>query len=86
MSSVLTSSSVNSQCGLPETSTDEIVCHCLQIHRSEILTAAETQDANSVRCIMKSTDAGTGCTACHSRIRQLLAEYAEKTRTAAELR
>ena len=84
MATVLNSSSI-SECSLTEASTDEIVCHCLQIRRSEIATAAETQDASTVRCVMKATDAGTGCTACHSRIRRLLAEYAEKTKAAAEL-
>jgi NAD(P)H-nitrite reductase large subunit len=84
MATVLNSSSLSS-CSLTEASTDEIVCHCMQIRRSEITTAAETQDGPTVRCIMKATDAGTGCTACHSRIRRLLAEYAEKTKAAAEL-
>lgn len=84
MATVLNSSSISS-CSLTEASTDEIVCHCMQIRRSEITTAAETQDGPTVRCIMKATDAGTGCTACHSRIRRLLAEYAEKTKAAAEL-
>jgi NAD(P)H-nitrite reductase large subunit len=81
MSSALpTSLSFDTPCSLTET--DEVVCHCLQIRRSEVKTAAGTQEATSVRRIMKATDAGTGCTACHSRIRQLLAEYAEETRTA----
>ena len=77
--------SILSACSLNEASTDEIVCHCMQIRRSEITTAAETQDGPTVRCIMKATDAGTGCTACHSRIRRLLADYAEKTKAVAEL-
>jgi NAD(P)H-nitrite reductase large subunit len=56
-----------------ETLTDEVVCHCLGIARSEIVTAADVTDATSVRDIMKCTGAGTGCTACHGGIRRLLA-------------
>ena len=56
-----------------ETLTDEVVCHCLGITRSEVVTAVDMTGASSVRDIMRCTEAGTGCTACHSRIRQLLA-------------
>lgn len=56
------------------TLTDEIVCHCLRVARSEIVTAAEVTGASSVRDIMKCTGAGTGCTACHRRIRNALAD------------
>lgn len=62
--------------------TDEVVCHCLQIRRSDIKTAADMLKSPTVRCIIKSTDAGSGCTACHARIRRLLAEHAEETRSA----
>lgn len=86
MATVLTTSNSTPCRDFTESRTDEIVCHCLQIRQSEIRTAAEIQDASSVRCVMKATDAGTGCTACHSRIRRLLAEYAEERRTAAGLK
>lgn len=56
-----------------ETQTDAIVCHCLQISAAEINAAARTLEVPSIRCIMKCTGAGTGCTACHRRIRQVLA-------------
>lgn len=57
-----------------ETLNDEIVCHCLQVTRAEIVTAADVTDASTVRDIMKCTGAGKGCTACHRRIRNLLAD------------
>lgn len=63
---------------------DDVVCHCLQIRRSEIKTAASMRESATVRCVMKMTDAGTGCTACHSRIRQLLSEYAEETKAVSQ--
>ncbi|MDA0587435.1 MAG: (2Fe-2S)-binding protein [Planctomycetota bacterium] len=73
-------SKLDASCSPPET--DNVVCHCLQIRRSEIKTAASMRESATVRCVMKMTDAGTGCTACHSRIRQLLAEYARETKAA----
>ena len=80
-----TSSNFDTPCSLTETDltgSDEVVCHCLQIRQSEIKTAVGTHEATTVRSIMKATDAGTGCTACHSRIRQQIAEYAKEIRTA----
>ena len=59
---------------LLQPTTCEIVCHCLQISQAEIETAAETTAAPTVRCIMKKTGAGTGCTACHRKIRQLVGD------------
>lgn len=54
--------------------TDETVCHCLQVTTSEIVTAADVAGASTVREVMKCTGAGKGCTACHRRIRTLLAD------------
>jgi len=62
---------------------DEVVCHCLQIRRSEIKTAADQGKFVTVRCIMQQTDAGTGCTACHAQIRRILADQVAETGTAA---
>ena len=58
-----------------ETTADPIVCRCLGITEAEIKTAADVSvETPTVRCIMQMTGAGSGCTACHRRIRQLLAE------------
>jgi bacterioferritin-associated ferredoxin len=57
---------------------DEIVCHCLRITESEVRTAVETTNASTVRSIIKTTDAGSGCTVCHCRIKQLIAEHKAK--------
>ncbi len=54
--------------------TDEIVCRCLQVSEAEIKTAADLTEGPTVRCIGRLTGAGTGCTACHRRIRSLLAD------------
>lgn len=58
-----------------ETTADPIVCRCLGISEAEIKTAADVSvETPTVRCIMQMTGAGSGCTACHRRIRQLLTE------------
>jgi NifU-like protein len=54
--------------------TDRTICHCLQIRECEIRTAVECGDVQSVRDVMNTTTAGTGCTACHCAIRQILEE------------
>lgn len=48
------------------------VCHCLRISAEEIQTAADIADVPTIRCVMRLTGAGTGCTACHRRIQNLL--------------
>lgn len=60
-----------SPCG-PLPGTDEIVCHCLQVTASAIRAAASIDGCRSVRDVLRVTDAGGGCTACHHRIAQLL--------------
>jgi bacterioferritin-associated ferredoxin len=57
---------------------DEIVCHCLRIAASEVRTAVETAQVTTVRQVMKATEAGTGCTVCHCKIRELIAEHQAK--------
>lgn len=52
----------------------EIVCHCLRVSRTEINEAIESGEVQTVRCVMRKTSAGSGCTACHCTIRRMLAE------------
>jgi bacterioferritin-associated ferredoxin len=52
--------------------TDRIVCHCLAITESQIRRAVEVGGSQCLRDVMAQTAAGTGCTACHARIRQHL--------------
>ena len=55
------------------TPTDEIVCHCLRVTGSQIKDRIAVGDCDRLQDVMKMTDAGTGCTACHARIRALIA-------------
>jgi bacterioferritin-associated ferredoxin len=53
--------------------TDRILCHCLNIRESAVRDALANAPGTGIRCISALTGAGQGCTACHDRIRQLLA-------------
>lgn len=58
--------------------TDRIVCHCLQVTESDIRTAIVADCVREVVDVMRSTGAGTGCTACRARIQELVAQHALK--------
>lgn len=52
--------------------TDSVICHCLQVKESQIVDAIAVTGAENVREVSRHTGAGSGCTACHCRIRELL--------------
>lgn len=54
-------------------SPDEVVCHCLHVTASAIDVAITVDRCRTVRDIVGTTEAGGGCTACHRRIRDILA-------------
>ena len=60
------------------TQTDRTVCHCLGIRESQIRDGIAIHGSECVRDIMQCTRAGTGCTACHRRIRAMLEESRDK--------
>ncbi len=53
-----------------------VVCPCLGVTEGEILEAIQTKEIGSVKDIIRYTQAGDGCTACHP----LLREYLEAAR------
>ncbi|HUG93031.1 MAG TPA: (2Fe-2S)-binding protein, partial [Planctomycetaceae bacterium] len=53
---------------------DPVVCHCLHVTEMEIRGAVSTGAVNLLKDVMDCTGAGTGCTACHHRIRELCRE------------
>ncbi|MBM79771.1 MAG: hypothetical protein CMJ78_04170 [Planctomycetaceae bacterium] len=55
------------------TSTDRVICHCLGVTKSQIEDAARFGGCDTVREIKNCTTAGGGCTACHGRIKKILA-------------
>lgn len=53
---------------------DRVVCHCLHVTEMEVRGAVSTGAVETIKAVMECTGAGTGCTACHERIRDLLCE------------
>ena len=51
---------------------EDVICHCLKVTQAEVESAIVTSDEPSLRCVMRMTGAGTGCTACHRAIRGLI--------------
>ncbi|MBC7819951.1 MAG: (2Fe-2S)-binding protein [Planctomycetaceae bacterium] len=51
---------------------EDVICHCLKVTQAEVESAIVTSDDPSLRCVMRMTGAGTGCTACHQAIRNLV--------------
>ncbi len=49
-----------------------LVCHCLGVSEETVVDAITTLGLRSVRELRDHTGAGDGCTACHSRLRNLL--------------
>ena len=54
--------------------TDPIVCHCLRVTESQVQDAIAVGSCSNVKDVMKMTDAGGGCTACHRQILDMLAK------------
>jgi NAD(P)H-nitrite reductase large subunit len=52
---------------------DNLLCRCLQVRRSTVIDCIAVTGAETVREIAQHTGAGSGCNACHCRIRELLA-------------
>ncbi len=56
----------------PARKTHKIVCECLQVTEEEILLAVRTREIKTVKDIIKYTQAGDGCTACHPLLKEYL--------------
>ena len=59
-----------------EGSCKKIVCECLDVSEADILDAIRTHKLQSVKDIAHYTEAGNGCTACHSVLRDYLSDKA----------
>jgi len=51
---------------------ETIICHCLGISESTVADAVAVCGLASVKDVCRETGAGSGCTACHARLRELL--------------
>jgi bacterioferritin-associated ferredoxin len=54
---------------------ERIVCRCLKVTESELITAITTVGARSIVELQVHTEAGSGCTCCHRELQQYLAIY-----------
>lgn len=53
---------------------NQTLCRCLGISESEVRAATDFAGCQSLCDIKRVTSAGTGCMACHARIKSILAE------------
>jgi NAD(P)H-nitrite reductase large subunit len=65
------------------TSEHNPICRCLGITESEIRAAADFAGCETISEIKETTEAGTGCTACHKRILKLLVEARQQNHSPA---
>ena len=54
---------------------DRVVCACLQVTEGQLRVAVEQNGVQTVRELMRATEAGTGCTACHDRLESCLTRW-----------
>lgn len=55
---------------------DSYLCRCLKVTEAAALHAIETFDVRTLKQLGRITGAGTGCTCCHARIRDFMADHA----------
>ncbi len=56
----------------------EVVCRCLGVTSAELESALDLHNAGSVEELRDQTGAGSGCTACHRILKQVLASRSEQ--------
>ncbi len=56
----------------PKGSSKKIVCECLGVTEADLLLAIRAHQLTSVKDLAHYTEAGKGCTACHSVLRKYL--------------
>lgn len=59
-------------------STSDFVCYCYEVTEAKIRATIDQHGAQSVEEVTLHTQAGSGCTACHCRIRRMLAGLSPK--------
>ena len=54
---------------------DPVVCVCLQVTERQLREAVERSGVQTVRELIRATEAGTGCTACHGQLESCLTRW-----------
>jgi nitrite reductase (NADH) large subunit len=60
-------------CPAESPTTDRVVCRCLRVTETTVITAVATCAIRDLRDLRRKTGAGTGCNGCH----RLLTRYLE---------
>ena len=60
---------------MERTEEDRVVCACLQVTERQLRAAVEQTGVQTVRELIRATEAGTGCTACHRRLESCLTTW-----------
>lgn len=55
---------------------DQVVCRCLKVTEAVIVEAITTLGVRTVKEVVRTTGAGSGCTCCHTRIRTYIEVHA----------
>jgi bacterioferritin-associated ferredoxin len=80
VSDLLQSQTCSGACAsCPRDCSERLVCRCLQVTESEVVTAIHTGEVRTLRDLRRHTGAGDGCTCCHERLRQLLERHAQSS-------
>ncbi len=59
---------------------ETMLCHCLEIGESTVADAIAICGLTTVKDVCRETGAGTGCTACHARLKELLRKTSQSVR------
>ena len=57
---------------------DVLVCVCMDVYKSEIIKAIRDKGLTTLDELIDETDAGTGCSSCHSEIEDILQQELNK--------
>jgi bacterioferritin-associated ferredoxin len=58
---------------------ERVVCRCLKVTESEIITAIRALELVTVKEVRNATGAGEGCTCCHRELQQYLKVYTPRS-------
>jgi bacterioferritin-associated ferredoxin len=64
--------------GCPE----RFLCHCLQVTEDTVMEALAELQIRSLKDLRQHTGAGSGCTACHHKLRRYIERYAQSSSSA----
>lgn len=58
---------------------DKIVCHCFGIGEEALIEITRLKKITSLWELREETEAGSGCSACHRKLKQIIQTHGEAT-------